>query len=303
MSSIEEMPSHLRALYRNPNTEVPIWKAAALVMDMPPEEFTIRQDGFREEYYVAYAPVGKDVSDDERNLVFRRLYAVIDALKSMVAIAGRHEDPHEFTPITLGEVMQWCATHEGLHPKIWEGIDLSNPQTRNQVGDSQSEQATHLTIEQVYPFLDKNHPRYSGELAAAVYAWLAFEPVEIDSATKKSLEWWLEDYEEALNIGAGAIGRIATVANWDKTGGTPKAGSKAKVKAETPTLEAVIELLTEQLSQLTHQIQRQNQQEDADKFVLPPYITPEKLEQMLEQAVSKVINRQPAISHYDDVPF
>ncbi|MFJ5444626.1 hypothetical protein ACIKP9_00130 [Methylobacillus methanolivorans] len=59
------------------------------------------------------------------------------------------------------------------------------------------------------------------ELRIAIEAWQALSPVKIPGkASKGQIEDWLKSHHSALSD--SARGRIATVINWNKTGGAPK---------------------------------------------------------------------------------
>lgn len=77
-------------------------------------------------------------------------------------------------------------------------------------------------------YLDKEHPRYAPKLAAAVLAWESYS--EIPGKTPKQvLSRWLN--ENASRFGLtdeegkprdNTIGDVATISNWQTTGGAPK---------------------------------------------------------------------------------
>jgi len=77
--------------------------------------------------------------------------------------------------------------------------------------------------------IDKNHPRYSPKLAAAIAAWESFDEAATNSGSvKQKLQAWL--YEHAAeyptpgkdSLSDNAIEEISTIANWDTEGGAPK---------------------------------------------------------------------------------
>ncbi|MGN4956753.1 hypothetical protein ACTG16_12060 [Aeromonas sp. 23P] len=79
-------------------------------------------------------------------------------------------------------------------------------------------------------YLDPNHKRYAPKLAAAVQAWLNYQPKPRIS-TKQSLSNWLTDNAVELGLtakgknyplGKNSISEIAALANWDLQGGAPK---------------------------------------------------------------------------------
>lgn len=74
-------------------------------------------------------------------------------------------------------------------------------------------------------YLDKNHPRYAPGLAAAITAWLQYEPVPGKSA-KMAIEQWLREHAAEYSLSELAIKEYAKVANWDRAGGAPKTPGK-----------------------------------------------------------------------------
>jgi hypothetical protein len=76
-------------------------------------------------------------------------------------------------------------------------------------------------------YLNKDHPRYSAQLAAAVKVWIAFEDNNLVGAKtpKTAMEDWLESRYSELglvhqgNISKNAITECAKVANWNDKGG------------------------------------------------------------------------------------
>lgn len=83
-------------------------------------------------------------------------------------------------------------------------------------------------------YLNSNHPRYSGRLAAAVNAWLAVTDTD-GRSPKQALEKWLREHaalygmtnEEGNPINQ-TVEECSKVANWDRGGGAPKTPSRAK---------------------------------------------------------------------------
>lgn len=91
-------------------------------------------------------------------------------------------------------------------------------------------QASQPAPQQAAPmpdYLDPVHPRYSYRLAAAVLAWEAVtEPG--NRGVKNAIEAWLRDHAEDLKLmnrdkpSSKAIADVATVVNWNVSGGAPK---------------------------------------------------------------------------------
>lgn len=84
-------------------------------------------------------------------------------------------------------------------------------------------------------YLNKDHPRYSEQLAAAVKVWIAFEDDNLLGAKspKAAMNDWLTSRYSELGlaykgtISKSAIEECAKVANWKDTGGaTPTPSSK-----------------------------------------------------------------------------
>jgi len=82
-------------------------------------------------------------------------------------------------------------------------------------------------------FHNPNHPRYAPKLAAVVSAWEAVTKAEPNKTVKQTLITWLN--KEAGKYGLlddnnkprkKSIEELATIANWEPTGGVPKTASK-----------------------------------------------------------------------------
>lgn len=79
-------------------------------------------------------------------------------------------------------------------------------------------------------YLDPNHPRYSGRLAAAIRAWEAMEDQNLMSgkSPKAAMADWLNQNCKEFglvyngNVSNEAIERVSYVANWQTEGGSPK---------------------------------------------------------------------------------
>lgn len=80
-------------------------------------------------------------------------------------------------------------------------------------------------------YLEKQHPRYSPKLAAAISAWLAMDDTSIiaGKSPKQALDKWIR--ENAAQFGMTdsegnpvnqAVEDCCKVANWNTTGGAPK---------------------------------------------------------------------------------
>lgn len=93
-------------------------------------------------------------------------------------------------------------------------------------------------------YLDKDDPSYAPKLAAAVLAWEALraDPALIKGRSpKQALIKWLNQHASELEL-TGEDGRpltkaveyIATVANWNMTGGAPKTPSSAETRIAEP---------------------------------------------------------------------
>jgi hypothetical protein len=76
-------------------------------------------------------------------------------------------------------------------------------------------------------YLNPSHPRYSYRLAAAVQAWEAVTKPG-NRGVKAAIESWLRDHAQELKLlhkdkpSDKAIKEVATVANWNTSGGAPK---------------------------------------------------------------------------------
>lgn len=280
MSSIEDMHESLQAVYRNPQNKVAIWEAAALLMDVPPKVFNVREDDWGNKW-ISYGGTPR-LSDAEESELLKDHASMSNALINFARRIG-HSYADQFTELTIWDVMQWWAGHDATTPKIWKGIDLHNPVVPPSEGDLSDEL---VTFSKVYPFLDKEHPHYSPELAAAVHAWLATASVSLSSGVKGFIERWLELHQESLDIsGPTAVERIAIVVNWNKDGGAAKAGSGQAIN-ETLSPEQVKEQLGDLLQELASNIAQRQQ-----RLNTPSYLPFEKIEELVSHAVAQVLER------------
>jgi hypothetical protein len=80
-------------------------------------------------------------------------------------------------------------------------------------------------------YLNPSHERYAPKLAAAVRAWQAFEKhgTPAGKSAKQALTGWVTEHaalfelqDEDGKLNANGIDQIASVANWQPTGGAPK---------------------------------------------------------------------------------
>ncbi|WP_375695825.1 hypothetical protein [Bartonella sp. AC67GZZY] len=84
--------------------------------------------------------------------------------------------------------------------------------------------------DQKYAFQDPTHPRYAPKLAAIVAAWEAVSEAEGGKTVKGTLIKWLQqnaDQYDLRNKKNGklkedVIEQLASIANWEPTGGAPK---------------------------------------------------------------------------------
>ena len=79
-------------------------------------------------------------------------------------------------------------------------------------------------------YLEDTHPHYSPQIAAAIQAWEAIQDPELrkGKSVKGAATEWLETNYRALGLvhngerNNNAITRIATLVNWETSGGAPK---------------------------------------------------------------------------------
>lgn len=84
--------------------------------------------------------------------------------------------------------------------------------------------------DQKYAFQDPTHPRYAPKLAAIVAAWEAVSEAKGGKSVKATLAEWLrqnaDQYglrnKENGELKEDVIEKLASVANWEPTGGAPK---------------------------------------------------------------------------------
>ncbi|QEE08091.1 hypothetical protein D1093_00105 [Bartonella kosoyi] len=81
-----------------------------------------------------------------------------------------------------------------------------------------------------YAFQDPTHPRYAPKLAAAVAAWEAVNEAEGGKTVKGTLIKWLQQNadqydlrnKKSSKLKEDVIEKLASIANWEPTGGAPK---------------------------------------------------------------------------------
>ncbi|WP_375623191.1 MULTISPECIES: hypothetical protein [unclassified Bartonella] len=86
------------------------------------------------------------------------------------------------------------------------------------------------TKDQNYAFQDPTHPPYAPKLAAIVAAWEAVREAEPNKSVKQTLIKWLQKNasqynllnEKSNKLKKDVIEQLASVANWEPTGGAPK---------------------------------------------------------------------------------
>lgn len=79
---------------------------------------------------------------------------------------------------------------------------------------------TVQTNDAAQPIFDNTHPNYPSELDIALQAWRAVSTTADKGKPKARIKAWLDSNTKLSNE---AKERIATVANWDKTGGATRA--------------------------------------------------------------------------------
>lgn len=95
------------------------------------------------------------------------------------------------------------------------------------ITDIQQERPISDELKAIGALLDGNHQFQSDELATAIQAWLAVtklcsQGLNSASSIKQEVLDWLED--NTPEISAAQKERIASMVNWDKTGGRPVRG-------------------------------------------------------------------------------
>jgi hypothetical protein len=111
------------------------------------------------------------------------------------------------TLIDVEELKRWLITRN-CKPPFFFGADASNTPD----------------------YLEAKHPSFSPEIAAAIRAWEAIQDPELrkGKTVKAAATEWLEtNYRELDLMHNGkrsneAIKRIATLVNWESSGGAPK---------------------------------------------------------------------------------
>lgn len=79
-------------------------------------------------------------------------------------------------------------------------------------------------------YLDKTHPHFASQLAAAIRAWEAIQDPELRKrkSVKSAAKDWLQNHYTEFDLihdgkrNESAIERIATLTNWEPGGGAPK---------------------------------------------------------------------------------
>ena len=171
-------------------------------------------------------PKKKDISPD----VHLRFYALWFALIAMGFVAPMAEIlyamrvTHTVPRDSILKILMFgvgVAVGIGFANQSAKVRAIKMPEANSQASGRNDEDTTTPVIqENGWEGFDQDAPSYPEELDIALQAWRAVSLSEREGAIKEQLVRWIRDnYPEQS---ANSIDRIATVANWDKSGGRPK---------------------------------------------------------------------------------
>ncbi|WP_180338224.1 hypothetical protein [Bartonella mastomydis] len=94
-----------------------------------------------------------------------------------------------------------------------------------------------------YAFQDPNHPHYAPKLAAVVAAWEVVHEAAPNKSVKATLAEWLQENANQYDLRDKKSGKLkndvieqlASVANWDPTGGAPKTKASVSLSEKKET--------------------------------------------------------------------
>ncbi|WP_100638218.1 hypothetical protein [Marinobacter salexigens] len=151
----------------------------------------------------------------ETNIVVQAICNAITTGKLEVAHLERPDSEHataadyviKETIIEVDELKRWLLSRN-CKPQFFFGADAGNTPD----------------------YLELKHPNFSAEIAAAIRAWEAIQDPELrkgKTAKAAATEWLETNYRELGLMHNGkrsgsAIERIATIVNWETSGGAPK---------------------------------------------------------------------------------
>ncbi|MGF7157249.1 hypothetical protein [Bartonella heixiaziensis] len=167
-----------------------------------------------------------DIYDDHGNKLlsakFRAAYSSILQAVNTESLRVYKWDSFSDSQTTVNEedLKEWLCSR-GMRPKFFFPEDDS-----------------HEMKGQRYAFQDPTHPRYAPKLAAVVAAWEAVTEVAPGEIVKQTLKKWLQDNASQYNLfnkktgkrSDDVIEQLASVANWEPTGGAPKTIAKVSLE-------------------------------------------------------------------------
>ncbi|WP_375704520.1 hypothetical protein [Bartonella sp. AD328YNZD] len=178
-----------------------------------------------------YSPEDSDIYEGEERVPFDKIALFRAVYNEIVRVVeegklrvewyyhrdfwgGRwHENPIvQDSSVSLDNLKEWLLLC-GKRPKVFFPEDDSRD-----------------VKDQKYAFQDPTHPRYAPKLAAIVAAWEAVSEAEGGKTVKGTLIKWLQqnaDQYDLRNKKNGklkedVIEQLASIANWEPTGGAPK---------------------------------------------------------------------------------
>ena len=154
----------------------------------------------------------------------------------------KREGNHTKYFIEVESFSAWCDKRNIPRPLPWvfeTATPSTDPELRQALEDAKNEVAALKTQVQALTeqlaemglgkdyagILDQNNAFHPPELFVAMNAWRAVmangDPRALGKGVTDALTTWLDDNKNKYGLSNKAIGRLATVANWNKGGGTP----------------------------------------------------------------------------------
>lgn len=152
------------------------------------------------------------------------------------------------------DLATWCDKKGIARPLPWNfnRPPATDPELQQALEDAQNEatelkkqiqslteQVTEMGLGKGYAgILDRNNEFHPPELLAAMRAWRVVtangNPRLLGKGVTQALTKWLRDHQSEYGLSNKAIERIATVANWNKAGGTPPTPSGTGASLSKP---------------------------------------------------------------------
>ena len=171
-----------------------IWAVAALSLDIDPDKVKHNPQGWMANAFTTLE--GQDFKDRVEVITANAM----NDKSSLLYLVTLNQGGVEYCEISIANFAKWAISKSLSLPSELAGL------ASKELGSSKV-------------LFDNSKPNYPVELDFAVKAWQAVSTSEGKGKPKARIKKWLDENTELSNE---AKERIATVANWDKTGGATK---------------------------------------------------------------------------------